>query len=82
MRAWLQTVRAAKARRATERVIAALHKRKQMILAVDRFGEYVRIYVPCTMGIMFLSPRTAARHLMAIEEREFERALAQTRRRG
>jgi hypothetical protein len=69
-------MRAARQRRAMERVIAGLNARGQMILAVDYYGVYGRIWVPCALGMMGLSPRTAARHLRAIETREFERAIA------
>jgi len=76
VRAWLMALKAARQRRAVERVLAGLHARGQMILAVQIDGAYRRIYVPAAYGIMVLSPRTAERHLRAMELREFERALA------
>ena len=76
MREWLAAIQAARQRRAVERVLAGLHARGQMILAVRVLDRYVRIYVPSAIGVLMLSPRTAALHLKAIETREFERALA------
>lgn len=75
MRGWWAAVRAARRRRAFEKVLAGLNARGQMVLAVRERDAYVRVYVPSALGIMALSPGTAARHLKAIETREFERAL-------
>jgi len=76
MRRWLKVIRAARRRRAVERILAGLHARGQMVLAVREQDVYTRIYVPSAYGVMAISPGTAARHLRAIEDREFERALA------
>lgn len=76
MRAWVEAIQKARQRRAVERTLAGLHARGQMILAVQVDGDYRRIYVPGAYGIMVLSPRVAARHLQAMEMREFKRAIA------
>ena len=76
MRELWAAIQAARRRQAVERILAGLHARGQMVLAVRVLGAYVRIYVPCAYGVMALSPRTAARHLLAMEDREFQRALA------
>lgn len=73
----IERARMARTRRRIEReVLLGLHRRGLMVLAVCEYGRYVRIYVDGLLGPYPLSPRTAALHLRAIEEREFERALA------
>ena len=73
----LERMRLARERRRIERqVLLGLHQRGLMVLAVCEYGRYVRIYIDGVLGPYPLSPRTAALHLRAIEDREFERALA------
>lgn len=75
MRKWMAEIQAARRRRAVEQVLSGLHTRGQLVLAVSVQGAYERIYVPCAYGVMMLSPGTAAMHLKAITDQEFERAL-------
>jgi hypothetical protein len=76
MRAWWAAIQAARKRRAVEQTLKGLHARGQMVLAIREQDAYTRIYVPSAIGILMLRPGTAKRHLMALEAREFERALA------